>query len=139
MGSRAINFSDFNKFFFKDVSGNADISWFDKKGVIRIGDSVLAEITLSISGTIDHYVGYSVRIVNKSGELTKYFFNFNTYLKNRCDDRTDYRNGFEIIATCCDDVAQWYIAIPTEEDTQKMGEEIMKFIGNYSILDEIDE
>ena len=135
MKYQKVKYADFNKSFFKDVEG--DISWYDRKGVIRIGDSILAEITLSTGGTHKHYEGYSVRVVNKSGELTSHFFNFSTYLKNRCDDRDDYDGKFEISETCCDDgIASWYICLPTEEDTQKMGEEIMKFIGNYVILDD---
>jgi len=136
MGQEKVKYGAFNEDFF--IHSGLDITWFDRKGVIQVKEGINAEIILSTKtgsgslGTVDHYVSYNVRIVNKKGVITSHTFNFNTYFQKQ-GGRGD---KFEIIQYCCDNgVPSWYCGIkPTSKDVEKLVKAIVAFINQYKNL-----
>lgn len=117
----------FNNNFFN----NDAISWFDRKGTLKLTNKLIAEITLSTAGTQGTYVGYKVSIINKdTGKLSSHFFKFDDYMEDRADSDIKY-NGFKIVAHCCKDKADWYIYRPTDLAIKGMVHQIMSYINQW--------
>lgn len=130
----SLNFESFNKGFFSS-NKTYSVEWFDRKGVCHINKDIIAEITLVTHGRSGHYEGYSVRVINNTGELTSHYFGFSTYLKKRSDNRSDWSGDFHINSGCCDgDIVKWYIAIPIKEEIKEMVKKIIDFISHYNGL-----
>ena len=90
------------------------IKWFDREGLYRLNEDLMAHVKFDTDGTHDHYPGFRVRIVSvEGGELISKFFYFDDYLHERQDTRTDYGKGggtvFQVIGSIAWD---WYIARP---------------------------
>lgn len=101
---------EFNVQFWKH---DTNIHWYHDAGIMEIDGQTNAVITLSERGTIDHWKGYNVEIINlRSGKITSQFFKFSDYLEHDPAGReyagdlhlwtSDYRR----------DGIDWYIAKP---------------------------
>lgn len=122
------DFQIFNEKFFGKLS--EQIAWYDKKGVIQLGNNKIAEIIISINGVSGEYSCYVVNIVNKnSGLISSHTFKFNDYLKTRIDSRTDIKNQKFCIIDHCG--INWYIAIPKTSEIKNMADTIANFIKEY--------
>ena len=60
--NRMLDWEGFNVRFF---NSNKAITWYNRKGVIKLNDKVNAEITLVTNGHSGTYQGYNVNIINK--------------------------------------------------------------------------
>ena len=128
-----LDFTEFNKKFF--VKTKAKISWFNRKGTMNVKKGIMAEVTVVTHGTCDHYDGYSVKILNKEGQLSSHYFSFTEGLVLKPDSRTDINNKFQIIGHCCDNgQAEWYIQKPTGESVDDMAKQIINYIKQYENL-----
>jgi len=129
------DFKIFNEKFFNTAKEQkasllSFLTWYDKKGVIQLGNDKVAEIVISTHGVSGEYSCYIVTIINKnSGPITSHTFLFNDYLKTRTDSRiSDYSGNFKIVDHCGID---WYIAIPKDSEVKNMANTIINFIGEY--------
>lgn len=123
-----VDFEEFNKNFFRKYTDKTN--HFDRKIVVKLNKILNATITLEIKNTSGHYAGYLVKIIHKTnGVIDSKFFHFDDYLTKRVDNRSDYKNGFVIIESCCkQSFAKWYIAVPNDEEILKMAETIWSYI-----------
>jgi hypothetical protein len=155
-------FQLFNEMFFNDSSfsrlngedkiyiPSTIITWYDKKGIIQLGNCAVdslglptwqhdetlvvrkkvAEILIDAPHVCGEYTCYVVKIVNKdTGEIARNTFHFKTYLKKRFDTRSDYKSdGFKIVEHCG---INWYIAIPDDKEVRIMANAILKYIAEY--------
>jgi hypothetical protein len=118
---------EFNERFFTKYD---NIRWFEKKGILKINDDVNASIELAITNVWGEYPGYLVTIANKKeGKIDSHYFDFNSYLKTRVDDKQDLHSGFSIISHCGWD---WYIAIPEMSEVLEMSACIMDYINLWA-------
>lgn len=120
-------FTDFNIVFFKGTQAN--IKWYEKKGILKIRPKLLAEIKLDITGISGQYEKYQVTIIHTDkGQIATAEFLFKSYLTSRNDSRTDYTGDFKVIEHCG---PEWYIAIPNNIETKHMVEKMLDYIDNF--------
>lgn len=128
-------FQPFNENFFK--TGAYKIIWFDKKGLVELDENRNAEITLVTDRVSEQYEGYLVSVNHKqNGEITRHYFPFNHYMKERSDDRQKgskhaHEGKFYVWGSSSEDQPTWYISIPTNHEIEKMTEAIDTFIAMY--------
>lgn len=122
----------FNELLF--CQWGKEFFWFDEKGIFRLNEDILVEITLNEVFHYDphYYSGYIVRIIHKkTGELSKHFFSFKQYL-NDLDwyKQHDYLlwkhpdNGKEEILWHNDKT-------PSEESIKSLTEKIKEYINLF--------
>jgi hypothetical protein len=129
-----VNYELFNIAFFQGVEAAKEIQWFNRKGLLSLDEKRIVEFDLVTNGTVDTYCGYKVKITHKElGEITSHTFYFDDYLRNRQDNRSDYKGGFSIVHHCCEykGVAEWYIAIPQTAEVRKMANTIFRYVEMY--------
>lgn len=123
-----MNFSEFNKNFFN----NSDITWFDRKGVLKIDENKRAEITLSTNGYSSRYDSYFVKIIHKdNGKIAAKNFLFDEYMDIADSTRKYnlYVGGFSVQAD--GDGVGWYIATPSQRNIKLLVDAIMQYIDLY--------
>ncbi|MEX3623709.1 hypothetical protein [Viridibacillus arvi] len=137
MRNYSVDYATFNKEFFKDAVRKTDkIEWFDCRGIRKLDQMRLAEITLATTGTAGTFTSYLVTIIHKElGVITSHKFRFAEYftMGNRVDERSDWKNPPCVISHICKDngVARWYINIPHPDEIKKMGKQILRYIDMY--------
>jgi len=113
--------------FCRTFKWEIDIAWFDLTGYAPIDNERRAKITLSIRGpgripTQCHYVGFSVKILNKNdGVIDSKFFRWSDYLVIPSEKMP--LNGIQVISYVKWD---WHQEAP--EDTRPISAAIEKYI-----------
>jgi len=118
-----VNFTQFNKDFFP----RAGFEWFNTKGVKDVAKGIIAEVTIVTRGYHDHYQGYQVKILNRTGSISSHYFPFSAL------EVEGEKGKLEIIGYCCPkDIARWYIARPTKASVRGMAKQILSYIDKYT-------
>lgn len=116
-------FKNFNEEFWKSQK---NITWYDKQGVMNLGDQRVVTITIDDVGTRDNYNGYHVEIINKfNGTIVKKWFRFIDHLTMVHRDKSEYYHVWLNSGKC-----DWYISRP--KDTKEMVKVIMDWIEKFS-------
>jgi hypothetical protein len=127
-----VRYAKFNESFFSEY--DQTIIWYDKKGVLKLNEEINVEITLVTGNITGRYEGYKVVLINKkSGIVTEHYFNFDTYMKKRIDNRSDYTQGFCILDNVVNEANDyyWYIAKPDPKEVTDMAQTIIGYIYLY--------
>jgi hypothetical protein len=120
-------FQKFNQDFFKSIK-DFKIEWFDKEGIIELDDNRVVSIKLEDLGTRDHFNGYMVEIINKTGgSVYKKFFKFRYHMDfTHRSGSTDY---FHVWYN--NNQLDWYISRPTTYGQKQMVDTIKSFINKF--------
>ena len=126
---KSVNYEAFNKEFFKEI--DEPIEWYDRKGLLPLTEDRIAEITLTNGKVAQNYDRYLVEIIHKSsGILSSYEFIFSQHMKERADERHTYRDHFQLVSSIIGKL-DWYQAVPTESEINKMATKIKKYVQTY--------
>ena len=110
----------FNQDFFKSVKG---ITWYDKEGIMEMDDNRRVVLEIDDVGTRHHYVGYWVKIYNKTnGLIVQKFFRFQFFLEFIHKGQVYYHVWYK-------DDLDWYISRP--KSTKPMVDVMMDFIDRW--------
>lgn len=119
-------FTIFNNRLF---GNNEDITWYGRKGVMKIDDERRATILLTTNGNRDYYVGYEVAIKNKEdGTVDYHRFYFNDYF-TKDDNVSDRDGGYLMISYAAKD---WYKSVPSNEAQDRFTAEILDYIQQWN-------
>jgi hypothetical protein len=116
-----VSFEKFNRTFFKDSIYT--IEWFEKKGIIRLKNGLIATILIDTKGVHNQYQRYVVTIISKDSKLDTHFFDFDTYLGK----------GVEVIDYCCEKEAKFCGIQPTIANIIRMVCKIDIYIQMFEI------
>ena len=129
-----MQFESFNKAFFIENNScspigkrTTNIKWYNNKGLLDLQNGNIAEITIVTHGVHETWAGYQVEIVNViNGKITSHYFGFNDFMAITPND------GFCVMGSCCqDNVAKWYIQVPTPSQRNKMASTILDFCKQF--------
>ena len=122
--------------FCKSLNWEIPIEWFDLTGLHKLDEDRNAKIELATRGTMDHFPGFSVVILNKrEGEVDRKFFKFDDYLdralKARTDGREDYPHSagnscYEVTSYC-----GWEFYIAKPKTTRPFCAAIEAYVGSF--------
>lgn len=121
-------FQRFNQDFFKSIK-DFKIEWFDKEGIIELDDNRVVSIKLEDLGTRDHFNGYMVEIINKTGgSVYKKFFKFRYHM--------DFVHASKVSSEYYhlwykENELDWYISRPTLNGPKQMVDTIKLFINKF--------
>lgn len=107
--------------FCQSFSWELPFEWFDRTGMLRMRNGLVAQVELDTFGTHGNYPGFRVKVINPTcGVVGEKYFLFDDYLdpKARADQRSDYKPpgymyyvmDMYVASTEC----EWYIAVPKE-------------------------
>lgn len=119
--------------FCKSLTWGLNFRWFDFTGLYEFpgNDPKIAKVELVSQGTVGHYTGFRLTIINKNngGQVDIKSFLFDDHLDiktNRSDSREDYQYGFYVANN---NGWNWYIAQP--KDTRPLTAAIEEYMGFY--------
>ena len=120
-------FTTFNKKIF---GNNEDITWYGKKGVIKLDDDRRATILLVTNGKRAYYKGYEVAIKNKEdGTVDCHRFYFSDYFTED-DNVSDDDGGYLMISYVSK--KNWYGSVPSDEAQDRFAEKILDYIHQWN-------
>ena len=126
-----MTFASFNKSVFDKAS---TAKFWDKTVIIPMDGDRLSEATLSDWGYQDHFSGYEVAIKSKiNGTIAVHRFLFRDYLdySDRIDTRKDYHQVGGFHAWFDSGSVDWYIAVPSKRNVQRLTDAIADYIRTY--------
>ena len=116
-------FKKFNEDFWKSEKS---ITWYDTQGVMNLDDQRVVTFSIEERGMRDHYVGYNVKIYNKTqGEIVSKFFRFKDHLEMVHRENTSEQYHVWSV----DGKFDWYISRP--KNTKEMVKVIMDWISMF--------
>lgn len=127
---------DFSKHLQKIFTGfKYPVEWFARKGIVEMNKTNLkATIEMSNQGYHDHVRALVVVIkdIHNGYEVDRAVFKFNDIFKSELNPN---HKLFEIIEYCIKDPNEdiWYINKPTQEDLQRLTNEIERYISSFDI------
>jgi hypothetical protein len=110
------------------------IDWFDGFGILELDKDRRIMIRLGGSDMNARWIGMELTLVSKTrGKLSEETLTFDAYLKDRKDDRPDWKgNGGHLFVVWYDHVdktIEWYIAVP--RTTKPLAEAVKKYVAAW--------
>jgi hypothetical protein len=120
------------KSFNEQLFNNVDIKWFDAKGLYRLDENRVAEISLRTNWNSSIYDSYFVEVKHKeNGKIACHNFEFMDYMhiSERVDNRGIYRGAFTVEFD--NEKFGWFVAIPSTDAKTRLTSAIIDYIESY--------